>query len=150
MRGWLLDTNVLAELARPKGDDRVIAWADAQPEQILFISVLNLAEYDQGIANLPDDAPNRSRLEAAVTALELRFRGRILSLSDAIVRRWGHLSGRAKRRTGQSPPVIDTLLAATAIQNDLHFVTRNVKDVSDTGASVFDPWRDDTSLFRII
>jgi predicted nucleic acid-binding protein len=150
VRGWLLDTNVLAELARPNGNDQVVAWADAQPEQTLFISVLNLAEYDKGIANLPDDAPNRGRLEAAVTALELRFRGRVLSLSDAIVRRWGRLSGRVKRTTGQSPPVIDTLLAATAIQNDLHLVTRNVKDFSDSGASVFNPWRDDPSLFRII
>ena len=150
MRGWLLDTNVLSELARSKGHSRVVAWAEAQPEEIMYISVLSLAEYDQGIANLPDDAPSRGRIEAAVAAIELRFRGRVLSLNDAVVRRWGRLSGQIKLRTGQSPPVIDTLLAATAIGSDLHLATRNVKDVSASGASIFDPWRDDPSRFPIV
>ena len=146
----MLDTNVLSELGRPRGDDRVVAWAAAQPERTMFISVLNLAEYDKGIANLPDDAPNRGRLEATLAALELRFKARVLSVSDSTVRRWGRLSGQIKRRSGRSPPVIDTLLAATAIENDLHLATRNVKDVAGTGASVFDPWRDDPARFPII
>ena len=143
MRGWLLDTNVLSELARAKGDDRVVAWAAAQAEERMFISVLSLAEYDKGIANLPDDAPGLGRLEAAVAALEVRFRGRVLSVTDPVVRRWGRLSGRLKQRTGQSPPVIDALLAASAIEHDLYLATRNVKDVSGTGAAVFNPWTDD-------
>jgi predicted nucleic acid-binding protein len=143
VRGWLLDTNVVSELARPAGADRVVAWADAQPEQTIAISVLTLAEFEKGIAALPPDAPARPRLEAAVAALQSRFHGRILSVDDAIVRRWGRISGTVKRLRGQAPPVIDTLLAATAIEHDLCLVTRNVRDVRDSGAVVFDPWTED-------
>lgn len=77
---------------------------------------------------------------AALAALELRFAGRILPVSNEIVRCWGKISGAAKRVTRQSPPVIDTLLAATAIQHDLCLVTRNVRDVQHSGALVLDPW----------
>jgi hypothetical protein len=75
--------------------------------------------------------------------VELRFTGRTLSISDAVVRRWGRLSGTIQQTTGKAPPVVDTLLAATAIEHDLCLVTRNVRDVRDTGAALFNPWTDD-------
>jgi toxin FitB len=143
VRGWLLDTNVVSELARARGDARVVAWAEAQPEHSIYISILTIAEFEKGIAALPPDAPTRPRLEAAVVALERRLRGRILSVADTVVRRWGRISGAAKLIHGQAPPVIDTLLAATAIEHDLCLVTCNIKDVRDTGALVFNPWVDD-------
>lgn len=149
MRGWLLDTNVVAELARQNGDPAVTGWSDDQPEECLYLSILTLGEYDKGLANLPADAPGRGRIEAAVAALEVRFAGRILSLEDTIVRRWSRISGRIKRGTGRSPPVVDTLLAATAIEHDLHLATRNVKDVADSGASIFNPWTDDPARYPI-
>ena len=145
----MLDTNVVAELAGRKCAPRVAAWAEAEPEECIFISVLTLAEYDKGVANLPAEAPNRARIEAAVAALETRFLGRILPLSDGVVRRWGRISGWVKLTTGHSPPVIDTLLAALAIEHDLHLVTRNVRDLAETGASVFNPWEDDPARFEI-
>ena len=61
-------------------------------------------------------------------AVHSRFAGRILSVGDTVIRRWGVISGTAKRRTGHSPPVIDTLFAATALEHDLYLVTRNVRD----------------------
>ncbi|MFQ5774729.1 MAG: type II toxin-antitoxin system VapC family toxin [Kiloniellaceae bacterium] len=149
MTGWLLDTNIVSELARPAGNARVVAWAEAQPEERFYISVLTLAEYDKGIANLPSEAPNRPRLEAAVAALEVRFAGRVLALSDHVVRRWGRISGTVKLKIGRSPPVIDTLLAATAIEHDLHLATPNVRGVAESGASVFNPWEDDPARFKI-
>lgn len=142
MTGCLLDTNVVAELANPKGAPRVHAWAAEQQEADLFLSVLTLGEYDKGIYHLASENPVRSRVAAAVVGLELRFAGRILSVSDTVVRRWGAISGLVKRMTGHSPPVIDTLLAATAIEHDLCFVTRNVRDVEHSGVLVFNPWTD--------
>ena len=147
MIGWLLDTNVISELARTGGDAGVAAWACGQDEDRLFISVLTLGEYDKGTANLAPDASARSRIEAAVGALEARFAGRVLSVDDATMRRWGRISGAVLRNTGQAPPVIDTLLAATAIENDLFLVTRNTRDVRHSGAVVFDPWTDDAAAF---
>jgi predicted nucleic acid-binding protein len=82
-------------------------------------------------------------------ALETRFAGRVLSVSDQIVLRWGAISGEVKRLTGHSPSVIDTLLAATAIEHDLYLATSNVADVANSGASVFNPWKDDPKQFAI-
>ena len=143
MNGWLLDTNVVSELMRLGGDAKVMLWAVEQPEHRVYISVLTLAEYDKGIHNLIERSPARAHYEAAVKSVELRFTGRTLSVSDAVVRRWGRLSGTIQQTTGKAPPVVDTLLAATAIEHDLCLVTRNVRDVRDTGAALFDPWTDD-------
>jgi toxin FitB len=147
--GWLVDTNVIASLIAPSGAPSVKAWASVVDEHRLFLSVLTLAEYDKGIANLDGDDPNVQRYIAARDALEAHFAGRILSLNDAVVRRWGTVSGRVKRETGHPPPVIDTLLAATAIEADLYLVSRNTKDIRSSGAAVFDPWRDDISGFPL-
>ncbi len=140
--GWLLDTNVIAELANPLGAARVREWAVAQDERRLYLSILVLGEYAKGLSNMPDDSPLRPRVEAALAALERRFAGRVLSVGDAVVRRWGAISGATKRATGQSPPVIDTLLAATALEHELTLVTRNVRDVRHSGAVVLNPWTD--------
>lgn len=140
MIGWLLDTHVISEMAKPGCDPRVAAWAESLDENHLFVSILSLAEFDKGIANLADGSPFRLRLEAAVGALEARFRGRVLPLDVAVVRRWGRMSGEIQRATGKAPPVIDTLLAATAIEYGLGLATRTVKDVRHSGAVVFDPW----------
>jgi predicted nucleic acid-binding protein len=143
VRGWLLDTNVIASLAAPTGAPNVKAWASAQDEARMFLSVLTLAEYDKGIHQLPDEDPRRVRYAANRDAIEARFSGRVLPVSDAVVRRWGALAGRIKRDTGHPPSVIDTVLAATAIEAQLYLVTRNTRDVRHTGAAIFNPWEDD-------
>ena len=140
MTGWLLDTNVIAELAQPQGARRVVAWASAQDESRLYLSILTLAEYDQGLSNLAPDNPLRPAIAAGIAALETRFAGRILTLTDRIVRRWGAVSGAVKRQTKHAPPVVDTLLATTAIEHGLCLVTRNVRDIRHSGVSWLNPW----------
>ena len=76
-----MDTNVIASLIAPDGAPSVKAWARIVDERRLFLSVLTLAEYDKGIANLTSDDPNVQRYIAARDALEARFAGRILSLA---------------------------------------------------------------------
>jgi hypothetical protein len=130
-------------------------WISAQDESTLFLSVLALAEYEKGIHNLPETDSRRPRLRTAVAALEARFQGRVLSLrvlslSDEMVRKWGVISGETKRATKRSRSIIDTLLAATAIENGLYFVTRNTQDVIRSGAALFNPWLDDPSAFPIL
>ena len=112
MKGWLLDTNVVAELRSPGGSARVKAWALAQPETRLFISVLTLGEYEKGIHQLADGDPMRARHSFTQDAVARRFAQRILPVSDAIVLRWGAISGRVRRDTGHPPQVVDTLLAS--------------------------------------
>ena len=140
MKGWLLDTNVIASLIAPNGAPSVKAWAAGQAEERLWLSVLTLGEYDKGIAQLADDDPKRATYAAARDALEMRFAGRVLPVSDDVVRRWGALSGKIRRDTGHPPAVIDTMFAATAIEHILCFVTRNTRDVAATGAELLNPW----------
>jgi predicted nucleic acid-binding protein len=147
--GWLLDTNVIAALINRNGAPSVKRWAAGQDERRMFLSILTLAEYDKGIENLPPEDANRYVYAAARDALEERFAGRILSLTDDSVRRWGAISGRVKLATNHAPPVIDTMLAATAIEHDLYLVTRNVKDTRFSGAAVFDPWSHDPVQFPL-
>jgi toxin FitB len=149
LRGWLLDTNVIASLSASNGAPTVKAWAAAQDESRFFLSVLTLAEYDKGIHQLADDDPQRVRHTANRDAIAARFGHRIIPLSESIVRRWGALAGRIKRDTGHPPSVVDTMLAATAIEAQLYLVTRNTKDIRHTGAAAFNPWLDDAAHFPL-
>ena len=149
MNGWLLDTNVISEVSGAKPDPKVAKWIESLPEHNLYVSILTIGEYQKGIHHLPLEDKRRPRLQRSIMALETRFSGRVLSVSDQIVLRWGAISGEVKHLTGHSPSVIDTLLAATAIEHDLYLATRNVADAANSGASVFNPWKDNPKQFAI-
>jgi len=149
VNGWLLDTNVISEVSGARPDRRVQIWIASQPEHLLFLSILTIAEYRKGIENLPAGDSRRPRLQQAVISLQTRFSGRILPVSDEIVLRWGSISGEVRRLTGHPPPVIDALLATTAVERHLYLATRHVADVAGSGAIVFNPWTDDPADFPV-
>ncbi len=138
MNGFLLDTNIVSELVRPRPHVHVINWMDSADEDLLFVSVLTLGEIRNGIAALGDPA-RQARLEMWLSRLIARFEGRILIVDRVIANRWGQIAGSLALR-GSSLSVIDGLLAATALHHGLTLVTRNTRDVSQTGAIVLDPW----------
>lgn len=141
MSGFLLDTNVISELVRPKPDPKVISWFQKTDEDLFHLSVLTLGEIRKGVCALPD-AKRRVSIEAWLeNDLRNRFEGRILPINEAIADRWGVLAGQAHMKK-RLLPVIDGLLAATAIHHNLTLVTRNTKDVGETGVGVFNPWQD--------
>lgn len=139
MSGFLLDTNVISELIKPRPERRVASWIAATDEDLLYLSVLTLGEIRKGIA-LVGNASRRVTLEAWLDGdLVLRFAGRILPVDQGVADRWGRIS--AKASAAKSPlPVIDGLLAATALHRNLTFVTRNTKDISAAGVPTFNPW----------
>ena len=123
---------------KPRPSSRVVDWIDAHEEQLFHLSVLTLGEIRRGIVQLP---PSRRRTDLAAWLsgdLLTRFAGRILQIDQEVADRWGHLAG-AK---GATIPVIDGLLAATALQHNLTLVTRNTKDMTRTGVGLFNPWSD--------
>lgn len=141
MSGFLLDTNVISELIKPRPDAKVAGWIDTTNEELLFLSVLTLGEIRKGIVMLPRSS-RRASLEAwLVSDLPLRFSHRILSIDQETVDRWGRLSGLMKTQ-GSNLPVIDGLLGATAAQHNLTLVTRNTKDLAATGVPLLNPWLD--------
>jgi predicted nucleic acid-binding protein len=147
--GWLLDTNVVSELNKRSCARPLEAWFLSQPEERLFLSVLTLGELDKGIFLLDRADPRRARLAGLRDALEARFDDRILPVSRAVASLWGEISARVKTETGHPPLVVDTLLAATAIERGLYLATRNTKDVARTGAALFNPWADDPAGFPL-
>jgi predicted nucleic acid-binding protein len=139
VNGFLLDTNVVSELIKAQPDRNVVRWVEETDENILFLSVLTLGEIRSGIEKL-DPGRRRGRLESWLKIdLRLRFQNRILCITEAIAERWGALSAAAARK-GRPLPVIDGLLAATALHHDLMLVTRNDTDVCATGVPTLNPW----------
>jgi predicted nucleic acid-binding protein len=139
MSGFLLDTNCVSELTRPRPDRRVMEWTDATNEASLYLSVLTLGEIRKGLAALPQGT-RRTRLETWLEVdLKARFHGRILPVDAAVADRWGLLTAEAKRK-GKPLPVIDGLLAATALHHNLTVVSRNVGDFARAHVAVLNPW----------
>jgi predicted nucleic acid-binding protein len=137
MNGYLLDTNCVSELVKPRPQASVTEWLDATDETILFLSVLTLGEIRKGVAALPQ-GKRRTRLETWLEVdLQTRFAGRILPIDAAIADRWGSIAADSKRK-GKALPVIDGLLAATALHHNLTVVSRNAADFPNL--SVLDPW----------
>jgi toxin FitB len=133
---YLLDTNILSETRKKQANERVMAFLSAAEPSALFISVLSLGELRKGVAlKTRSDADAARRLGAWVDGLEFSFGERILGVDTAIARQWGELSAERTR------PVVDTLLAATALVHKLTLVTRNTSDVHDLGVKLLDPWR---------
>lgn len=142
MRGaHLLDTCVISELVRPRPDAGVLAWLDQAEESALHLSVVTLGELEKGIARLPASARRRNIEQWVREELASRFEGRLLEVDRAVAGRWGALSGESEAR-GVPLPVIDALIAATALEHGLEVVTRNTADFERCGARCVNPWEE--------
>ena len=136
---YLIDTNVISELVRPKPDAAVLDWFSRTPDEALFLSVLSLGEIRKGVEKLtnPEEAPRREKLRLWLEH-DLRdwFGPRILPIGPDVADHWGRLLAQA----GRPVPAIDSLLAATALHHDLRLVTRNTRDFDYAGLEVINPW----------
>ncbi len=134
--GYLIDTNILSELRKQsKANAGVREWySEVQGEQ-LFLSVLTLGEIRQGIERLRRRDPQSAiSLTFWLLEIEAQFSPFVLPITQAIADRWGFLNAPDKL------PVIDGLLAATALVHDLTLVTRNTADVQRSGAKLLNPF----------
>jgi hypothetical protein len=136
---YLLDTTVVSELTRPQANSGVVSWLEAQDEGELFLSALTIGELEKGIAKLTD-AKRKARLRQWLRQdVAERFAGRVLAADIVVARHWGTLVGESERK-GQPLPVIDSLIAATAIAHNLVVVSRNTSDFERCGAHCLNPW----------
>jgi predicted nucleic acid-binding protein len=141
MSGFLLDTNTVSELVSLKPNQRVLDWMEATDENLLYLSVMTLGEIRQGVAALAQ-SKKRTMLETWLEVdLQSRFAGRVLPIDGAVADRWGWIMAQAQAK-GLTLPVVDGLLAATALQHNLTVVTRNVSDFSVADLSVVNPWEE--------
>lgn len=141
MTGFLLDTNVISELMKPRPSRKVIAWVEGTAEALMHLSVITIGEVRKGIDLLDDADPRRAALQGWLDRdVRIRFAGRLLAFDDGVAERWGQLEALAKKRR-LTLPTVDAQLAATALHHGLTFVTRNTIDIAPTGVPVFDPWK---------
>jgi len=133
---FLLDTNILSELRKGRrASTRVVAWIESVDDEDLWTSVLVIGELRQGV--------ERRRVRDPVTAAHLErwldtiiesYGDRLLSIDNAVADRWGRMN------VPDPLPVIDGLLAATAMTHDLTLVTRNIRDIRRTGVKHLNPF----------
>lgn len=143
---YLLDTCILSKLRKidKKPDIKLENWTKKHNENLYFISALTIGEIQSGISklNLKNHEEREKRLILEDWLLEElipRFHNRILAIDVEVMLTWGRLYGERKQR-GLIIPLIDSLIAATAIVHNLTVVTENVTDFIETGARVFNPW----------
>lgn len=139
MSGFLLDTNVVSDLRKPRPNAGLTDWIASADEQKLFLSVLTIGELRIGIM-VQSDAKKRAALETwLISDMLSRFAGRILAFDLDVAQQWGRIEGRARLGSGKLP-VLDSQLAATALFHGLTLVTHNEADFSRTGVSILNPW----------
>lgn len=139
MTGWLLDTNVLSELRRPRPEPKVVAFVAAQPLESLHVSTVTLAEIRFGI-ELVADANRRAELTDWLTQkVRPMFAQRVLPVTEDIMFRWRLLveEGRNVGHTFSQP---DLIIAATALEHGLTLVSRDTRGYERARVPLFDPW----------
>ena len=141
MTNWLLDTNILSELRRPKPEPKVLTFIAGQPLDRFYISSVTLAEIRFGI-ELVTDVTRRAGLNDWLThQVRPMFDQRIVPVSEDVMFKW-RLLVKAGRKAGHTFSQPDLIIAATALCHGLTVVTRDTEDYQRAGVPLFNPWAD--------
>ena len=135
---YLVDTNIISEVRKGARCNRhVSSWYASIADEDIFLSTLVIGEIRRGVELArPRDADKAAALERWLREVEVAFEGRVLAIDNAVSNQWGRMSAI------RAVPVVDGLLAATALTNGLTLVTRNERDVAGLGAAVLNPFKD--------
>ena len=136
MSGYLLDTNVISEIARPRRDRGVVTFLDGLDDG--FISAITIHELTFGLERL-ESGPRRRNLTETIEQFLALYQDRLLPVGVAEARDAAILRAGQQER-GRTLHLADALIAATALANGLVLATRNSKDFEELGLSLFDPW----------
>ena len=128
---YLLDTVVISELNKRRRNAGVMQWFERQRPADLFISVISVGEIERGIARQRSSNPEfAAALAAWLDRVLMLYQEQILPFDLKAARRWGMLSAALGNESA------DLMIAATALEQGLTLVTRNVSDFERTGVSV--------------
>jgi predicted nucleic acid-binding protein len=141
LTGWLLDTNVLSELRRPRPERKVLAFIAAQPLELLYVSAVSFAEIRFGIELLADAGRRAELNDWLVHKVRPMFEQRVLAITEDIMFKWRLLveDGRKSGHTFSQP---DLIIAATALHHGLTVVSRDVGEYQIARVPVLNPWKD--------
>lgn len=136
---YLVDTNVVSEVRKStRADRQVLAWWDSVQTSRMYLHVLTIGEIHRGIVLLRETDPNQARfLGIWLKGLCRYFRQRLVTVDLPASLIWAEIQSR------RTMPHVDALIAASAIRHDLTLVTRNVRDIEDTGVRFLNPFEAD-------
>lgn len=137
---YLLDTNVLSELRKPRRNTNVVSWIGAVPPDGLYLSVITVGEIAKGIsqqrrAGTASATASADALQTWLEGLLVDYATRIIEVDVAIATRWGRLCDAHPHFP------TDMLLAATALDRGLTVATRNIAHFRPSGVPVIDPFK---------
>lgn len=136
MTKYLLDTNVLSETRRRLPNENVLRFLDSVRRDDLYTSAIAIAELHLGAERkLLQDIDGGERIARWIDALERRMSQQILLVDGRVAAVYGKL------QRYRDNPIMDTLLAATAITYDLVMATRNVRHFVDFDVEIVNPWQ---------
>jgi predicted nucleic acid-binding protein len=140
--GWLLDTNILSELRRPRPERKVLAFVAAQPLELLYVSAVSFAEIRFGIERVADAGRRAELSDWLAHKVRPMFEQRVLAISEDVMFKWRLLveDGRKAGHTFSQP---DLIIAATALHHGLTVVSRDVGDYRKARAPVLNPWSEE-------
>lgn len=134
---YLLDTNVISEVIKPKPHASVIAWVEQIPSDHIAISVITLGEIRKGVEKLEQGARKKKLVQWLELDLVRQFDDRIIPIDEVVADKWGLIMSQ------WTIPAIDGLLAASALVHNLKLVTRNINDFKRVGGlELINPWHD--------
>jgi toxin FitB len=132
---YLLDTNVVSELRKPKPHGAVLAWIEKIPDDSLYVSAVTLGEIQSGIEMTREQNAAKAQ-EIELWLDEVAQSYNVLAVDAAIFRRWGQLMHR-----NADQHLEDALIAATALVRELTVATRNVDDFKPFGVAMVNPFK---------
>ena len=135
----LIDTNMVSELMLDFPNPAILAWMDDQASRELFVTAVTEAEIRTGVAFLPEGVRRRGLLDAVERILGGLFADRVLPFDSAAARAYADIAA-ARRAAGRPMSQPDCQIAAIALSCGMAVATRNVRDFSETGVDVIDPW----------
>ena len=139
MTGWLLDTNILSELRRPRPEPKVLAFIAAQPLDHLYVSAVTFAEIRYGIETVSDPIRRTELGDWLVHRVRPMFEARVLPVSEDVMFKW-RLLVEEGRKAGHTYSQPDLIIAATGLHYGLTVVSRDTAEYARARAPVFNPW----------
>jgi len=136
---FLLDTCAISELTKPVPHPGVVSWFAQRDELTLYLAAPSVGELKRGVEKL-EDGKRKSFLRnwLAESVIE-RFGARILPADTDICLRWGEMLAQLEKQ-GKPMPMVDSLIAATALHHQLTVVTRKTRDMEASGVALLNPW----------
>jgi len=138
---YLLDTCVISELAKTRPNQAVVDWVVRQDASTCFISSITLGEIQKGISKLAASAKKNDLQTWLDQDVRARFSGQTIGINTNEALQWGRVLAMAESQ-GQPMPMVDSLIAATAIFHGMTLVTRNTGDMEASGVALYNPWQE--------